>query len=402
MGMNKRVRDYNYYRRIFRDRPLPLAFVDLDLLDQNIRHILHRAGHKKIRVASKSIRCVSLIRRILQADCRLQGVMCYSAAEAVHLSRQGLNDLLIAYPVCDQRQLKSIGEELRQGKKIALMVDCESHLEILESSGRTLGVKIPVCVDIDMSCRRLAFNFGVWRSAINTPQAALDLCRRIASCSHLSLVGIMGYEAQIAGVPDASPAHGLATRLAIRLLKRISRSRVAKRRGDVYRLLTTAGYSPALVNGGGTGSIESTRAEPWITEITVGSGFFASALFDYYRHFRHLPAAGYAIAITRRPQRHIFTCHGGGYIASGAVGRDKLPVPYLPVGAKLTKNEGAGEVQTPIIYRGEQELNLGDPIFMRHSKAGELCEHFNSLLLVAEGEIVDEVPTYRGEGCCFL
>jgi hypothetical protein len=39
---------------------------------------------------------------------------------------------------------------------------------------------------------------------------------------------------------------------------------------------------------------------------------------------------------------------------------------------------------------------------MRHSKAGELCERFNALLLVSDGAIIGEAPTYRGEGQAFL
>jgi D-serine deaminase-like pyridoxal phosphate-dependent protein len=98
----------------------------------------------------------------------------------------------------------------------------------------------------------------------------------------------------------------------------------------------------------------------------------------------------------------LYTCLGGGYVASGSAGTEKLPRPYLPDGAALLPLEGAGEVQTPVRYRGPERLALGDPIFMRHSKAGELCEHFNTLLLVMAGRVVGEVPTYRGEGQVFL
>jgi len=162
------------------------------------------------------------------------------------------------------------------------------------------------------------------------------------------------------------------------------------------------GLKPLAVNGGGTGSIDSTRAEPVVTEITVGSGFYAPALFDNYRDFRYQPAAGFAIEIVRHPHPSLYTCLGGGYIASGAVGSEKQPVPYLPYGARLDSLEGAGEVQTPIRYEGTVALQIGDPVFMRHSKAGELCERFKHLLLVADGAIVDEVTTYRGDGQCFI
>lgn len=148
--------------------------------------------------------------------------------------------------------------------------------------------------------------------------------------------------------------------------------------------------------------METTVQEDVVTEVTVGSGFYSPTLFDHYTRFRHEPAAGFAIEVVRRPAPEIYTCQGGGYIASGAAGPDKLPQPWLPEGARLTTNEGAGEVQTPVIYEGSVSLNLGSPIFMRHSKAGELCERFRTLLLVSEGKVVDEVNTYRGDGQCFL
>jgi D-serine deaminase-like pyridoxal phosphate-dependent protein len=68
----------------------------------------------------------------------------------------------------------------------------------------------------------------------------------------------------------------------------------------------------------------------------------------------------------------------------------------------LIDQEGAGEVQTPVIYTGAEHLHLGDPVFLRHSKAGELCERFKSLLLVQGGKVTGEVLTYRGEGQCFV
>jgi len=39
---------------------------------------------------------------------------------------------------------------------------------------------------------------------------------------------------------------------------------------------------------------------------------------------------------------------------------------------------------------------------MRHAKAGELCERFDVLHLIRGSERVATVPTYRGEGACFL
>ena len=394
------VRDYDYYRRALEGHPLPLAFVDLDAFDQNARDIARRAQGRRIRTASKSLRSVALIKRVLAADPTYQGILCFSPDEAVSLSEQGLNDLVVAYPTSQARSIASVCKQLAQGKLITLMVDCTQHVEQANRIATQSHVVLPLCMDVDMSTRFPGLHFGVYRSPLASPDDALRLFEQIESCDHVRLDGLMGYEAQIAGVGDRLPGKPLKNAL-IRKLKCLSIPRVRKRRGAVVAALEKAGARLRFVNGGGTGSVETTIREPSITEVAVGSGLYCSHLFDYYSGFGHLPAAGFALEVTRRPKQHVYTCAGGGYIASGAAGPEKLPIPYLPKGVCLIKNEGAGEVQTPVLYRGE-DLHLGSPVFFRHGKAGELCERFTHLLLVSDGRVVDRVTTYRGDGRCFF
>jgi D-serine deaminase-like pyridoxal phosphate-dependent protein len=392
---------YADYRSAFAGRQMPFAYVDLDLLDENIRQIAARAGGKTVRVASKSVRSLPLLKRILDASEAMQGVMCFTAPEAVYLSQQGLDDLLIGYPCWHAGQVAAICAEVRAGKTIICMIDSIAHVEHLQAIAAREGVTLPVCLDIDMSVDFPGLHFGVWRSAVVTAADALAVADAVGRADHLRLDGVMGYEAQIAGVADRTPGQTLKN-MAIRFLKRRSLGTIVDRRAAIVAALRECGFQLRVVNGGGTGSMETTRREDAVTEITAGSGFYSPGLFDHYRAFRHLPAAGFAVEIVRQPRPDIYTCHGGGYIASGAPAPDRLPVPYLPAGATLTAREGAGEVQTPVKYTGSERLNLGDPIFMRHSKAGELCERFNSLLLLSGGHVVDEVPTYRGDGHSFL
>ncbi len=392
---------YRYYRDVFAERPMPFAFVDLDRFDRNADTVLRRAGRMPVCLASKSIRCAPLLKRLQARSPRFHSILAYSACEAVFLCNQGFDNIIVAYPVWSEARTSGIADMVRAGKTLALMVDCAEHADYLEALGRETQTVIPVCMDVDMSSAYPRLHFGVLRSGITTPAQALALWEHIRGCDHLRLDGVMGYEAQIAGVQDAPPASFLKNQL-VRTLKQRSIRELAARRGAVVHALREAGCGLRFVNGGGTGSIESTIAEKVVTEVTVGSGFYSPALFDHYTQFRHEPAAAFAIEIVRQPAPTTYTCQGGGYVASGAAGADKLPRPWLPEGAKLTANEGAGEVQTPIIYAGTEPLSLGAPIFMRHAKAGELCERFNTLLLVSNGEIVDEVNTYRGEGLCFL
>ncbi|HEV2654521.1 MAG TPA: amino acid deaminase/aldolase [Ktedonobacteraceae bacterium] len=399
--VHKQRSDYAYYKEIFAGRAMPFAYLDLDLLAENIRQVLARAGEKRVRLASKSLRSVAVLRRILDADPRFQGIMCYTAREAAFLAAQGFDDLLIGYPTWHEQDLITVAQMTATGTTVTLMVDSIEHVERIERIAQHQGTQLSLCLEIDMSMNLPGLHFGVWRSPLRTAEQTRPVLERIQGSPHVRLDGLMGYEAQIAGVGDKMPGQRVKNAL-IQQLKQRSIRELAQRRAAVLDLIKSYGYEMRFVNGGGTGSLHTTRLEAGVTEITVGSGFYAPALFDNYRAFRYLPAAGYAIEIVRQPRPGIYTCLGGGYIASGATGQEKQPQPYLPQGTRLVPLEGAGEVQTPIRYTGAIPLHCGDPIFMRHSKAGELCEHFTHLLLVADGAIQDEVTTYRGDGQRFL
>ncbi|RKH10974.1 amino acid deaminase/aldolase [Corallococcus sp. CA047B] len=387
------TRDHAYYARALEGRRLPVAFADVDLLGENAAALVQRAGGLPVRLATKSVRCVALLRRVLDGHPGFQGLMCFSADEAVRLRERGFTDLLMGYPIVDP---EALAELCRAPAPVTLMVDCQEHVALAARAARRQGTRVPLCLDVDLSVDLPGLRFGVHRSPVRTSEDALAVARGIAAEGDVFLAGVMGYEAQLAGVPDAAP-HARAKNLAIRALKRASVGPVRTRRQSVVAALKDAGFPVRFVNGGGTGSLETTREDTSVTELTAGSGLYSPALFDGYRGFHHLPAVAFAIPVTRRPGPGIFTLQGGGYVASGAAGADKLPVPYLPEGAKLLPLEGAGEVQTPIAYAGPVPLPLGAPVFFRHAKAGEICEHFRTLLLISEGRVVDEVPTYRGD-----
>jgi len=395
------LHDYETYRQVLRGRRLPLAFVDIERLRANAAALASRSKGKPIRLATKSVRSVPVQRMVLDECPSFRGVMCFAADEAVWLAGLGIDDLLVGYPTVERSALEAVAAEVSRGRHITLTVDDVTQLEPLEAAAAHLGVVLAVCIDADMSSRFPGLHFGVRRSPLRRPAEVLALARSIVRTGSLRLEGLLGYEAQLAGVPDAVPEMPLRSAL-VRWLKRRSAREVARRRGAMVAALRSDGFDLRFVNGGGTGSLETTAADLSVTETTAGSGLFSPALFDSYAGFRHLPAAGFAIPITRIPAAGIYTCHGGGYVASGAAGRDRLPRPFLPEGTSLLPREGAGEVQTPIAYRGPVRLEIGDPVLLRHAKAGELCERFDRLLLISGGSVVDEVPTYRGEGKCFL
>jgi D-serine deaminase-like pyridoxal phosphate-dependent protein len=394
---------YQNYNQLFKSLQLPLAFCNVDLLDKNINDIATRANgkNKTIRIASKSIRCTYVLKRILDSNPIYKGIMCFTGNEALHLSSCGFDDLLLGYPIVNKQEITAICKATKNGKKIILMVDCVEHLELINEIAKQENVVQPLCIDMDMSTDFPGIHFGVMRSPITTVATAKKLVDAFDKFENISLIAAMGYEAQIAGLGEKNPSNGIKN-LVIPFLKKKSIIDYTKRRQEIVAYIKSKNHLLEIVNAGGTGSIESSKQEDWVTEITVGSGFYSPALFDYYNNFKHQPAVGFAVQIVRKPKPNIYTCLGGGYIASGTTGIDKQPKPYLPENIKLTENEATGEVQTPCEYNDTESLNIGDTVIFRHSKAGEICERFNQLHLISHGKIIDTVPTYRGEGKCFL
>jgi D-serine deaminase-like pyridoxal phosphate-dependent protein len=394
-----------YYRRLLRvveGQRLPLALVDLDRLETNAQALQLRSGRLPIRLGTKSIRCVEILRHVQAMSAQFRGLFCYSAREAAWLHQQGFDDLLVGYPTLEADDFAAAARAVRSGATLTLMIDEADQALALAQAARTLGVRFRVALDLDMSSDLPGLWFGVRRSPLRDAQAALAVAACIREqAGALQLVGAMGYEAQLAGLQDRAPGSPLRNQL-LRALKRHSQRELGRRRRQIVQALREAGHDIGLVNGGGTGSLEATAADACITEATAGSGLYSPTLFDHFGHFHHLPAAFFALPVVRRPAPGLATCTGGGYIASGPAGADRLPSPFLPSGMRLLGDEGAGEVQTPVKLPPGFTPGLGAPLFFRHAKAGEMMERFDRLLLFRGDQAVATTPTYRGQGQNFF
>src|SRR4051794_31319091 len=395
----------------------PFAVVDLDALDANAGDLLRRAAGKPIRVASKSVRSRAVLRRVL-ARPGFAGILAYTLREALWLAGGQdpvSTDVVLGYPTADRAALRRLADDETAAARITLMVDSVEQLEFLDAvvpaSTRPalrgcLGLHaswraVRVCWALDASGRTAGGGVpgGARRSPMHTAEDAATLARAVTGRDGLRLVGVMAYEAQIAGVGDAPPGRPLRG-VAVRGMQQLSARELAGRRAEAVAAVRA--LAPLeFVNGGGTGSLERTTAEEAVTELAAGSGLYSPGLFDAYRSFRGRPAALFALAVTRRPAPGLVTVAGGGWIASGPAGPDRVPIPTYPAGLKLVPTEGAGEVQTPLRGTPADALRIADRVWFRHAKAGELCEHVDELHLVAGDAVADVVPTYRGEGQAF-
>jgi D-serine deaminase-like pyridoxal phosphate-dependent protein len=384
------------------DLPLatPLMVVDLDAFDANADDLVRRAGGTPIRVASKSVRVPALLSRILARD-GFYGVLGFTLAEALWLEEQGISDdIVVAYPTVDRGALARLVGSPSAAAHITLMVDDLAHLDVVDSVRASHAVQVRVAIDVDAGLRMGHQHVGPKRSPLHDADDVLRLAKEVQGRDGFRLVGAMTYEGQVAGVQDDVPSQR-AKSAVVRRIKSLSMTQLEVRRREVADTLEGAGVELEFWNGGGTGSVEATVSDRVVTEVAAGSGLFTPTLFDHYQSFDARPAAFFGLPVTRRPSPQIATVHGGGLVASGPIGKDRLPTPWAPAGLHLTGLEGAGEVQTPLTGHPAALLAIGDLVWFRHAKAGELFEHTNTVQLLSGTRFTEEVATYRGHGLAF-
>jgi D-serine deaminase-like pyridoxal phosphate-dependent protein len=379
----------------------PLAVVDLGALRANAADLVRRAGGKPIRVASKSIRCRTVLRQVLTMPA-FAGVLGYTLAEALWLAEE-FEDVVVGYPSVEAGALRRLAADPRLAGRITLMVDATEQLDFIDAVvPPQTRPALRVCLELDASLRKLGgrIYLGVRRSPVHTPAEAARLAQLIVDRPGFTLVGMMIYDSLIAGLGNQLAGRPART-AAVRAVQSSSARDLAERRAAAVAAVSAV-QPLEFVNGGGTGSLETTTAEAAVTELAAGSGLYGPGLFDNYRAFSPAPAALFALGVSRRPAADIVTVTGGGWVASGPPGADRSPIPTYPPGLRLLGTEGAGEVQTPVRGAAARSLRIGDRVWFRHAKAGELAEHVDELHVVDGGQVIETAPTYRGEGKTFL
>jgi D-serine deaminase-like pyridoxal phosphate-dependent protein len=281
------------------------------------------------------------------------------------------------------------------------MVDSVDHLDVVDSVRASQAVPVRLAIDVDAGLRMGGQHVGPKRSPLYDAADVVALARQIQVRRGFRLVGAMTYEGQVAGVQDDVPTQRARSAI-VRRIKSRSLVQLAERRLGIADALAGVLDQPLeFWNAGGSGDVADAAADPVVTEVAAGSGLLVPGLFDHYRSFDPRPAAYFGLPVTRRPSPEVVTVHGGGLVASGPAGKDRLPVPWAPPGLHLTSLEGAGEVQTPLTGHPAALLTVGDLVWFRHAKSGEPFEHTTTVQLLSGRRFVGEALTYRGHGLAF-
>jgi D-serine deaminase-like pyridoxal phosphate-dependent protein len=388
---------WHAHTRAIADLSGPVAVLSLPALRYNALDMLVRAGGVPIRVASKSVR----VRHVVDAALALPGyagILAFTLPEALWLA-ENHDDVVLGYPTVDRSALARLVRDEGAAERITLMIDDLAQLDVVDQvAAPATRLRIRVAIDADASWRAPGLgHIGVRRSPVHDAAEVAALARAVARRPGFELVGLMMYEAQIAGQGDATGSGDAV----IRWMQRRSEAELRERRATIVAALRDVAPLE-FVNGGGTGSLEYTASDQSVTELTAGSGLLAGHLFDGYRAFAPAPAAAFSLEVVRKPAADIATVLGGGWIASGPPLASRQPQPVWPPGLRALSREGTGEVQTPLQGEAARSLSVGDRVWFRHAKSGELAERVAEYHLIDGDRLVGTVPTYRGEGRAFL
>jgi hypothetical protein len=302
-----------------------VASIDVDALRHNALDLVVRSSGVPIRVASKSIR----VREVLDATLALpgyRGILAFTLPEALWLAEDH-DDIVLGYPSVDRAALAALAADEEKAARITLMVDDLAQLDLVDAvAAPGSRAEIRVAIDADASWRSpMLGHIGVRRSPVHEVGEVAGLARRIAARPGFRLVGLMMYEAQIAGQPDDTGSGDAV----IRWMQRRSGQELLDRRGAIVEALRQ--ITPLeFVNGEGRGRWSPRR--PTARSPTAGSGLLAGHLFDLFRAFDPAPAAAFALEVVRKPVPDIATVLGGGWIASGPPVASRQPLPTWPAG----------------------------------------------------------------------
>ncbi|SEQ99494.1 D-serine deaminase, pyridoxal phosphate-dependent [Solimonas aquatica] len=354
---------------------LPAALLCLERLEARAAQLLREAGDLPLRLLSSSLRCLPMLRHLLDLDPRWQGLLCHDPREAIWLAAQGLDDIVLSQPTLDPVQLRAIAHQATLGRRISLAIDDPLQIDAAEDAARELGCRLELMLDLHLGSPRAG---QPQLSALREPTQAVRLAKRIGASNGLvHLRGVLAH--RFAG--DAQRLQPGLAGLAQRKRLERQQSLGIRRREAFLAALHDVGFEPELMLGALHPESGAERARG-LTQLCVGDALLRGSNDE-------LPPLLLALPVLRCAGDAQRVCHGGG-----------LPLQVqLPGGVSLLRSVADGPVLR--LDTGTRPT-LGEPVFFSSQDTLALLERSEQLLVVREQQLVDRWPTYRGQQQLFL
>ena len=211
----------------------PILTVDLDVLERTIDNMAAHCQETDIdlRVHTKTHKVPEIAK--MQVAAGSKGITCQKLGEAEAMVDAGLDDILIPYNIVGKPKLRRLTQLVKRAKMTVALDSVDTAKGISEYANAE-GMTVRVVVELDTGSRRCG---------VQSPQAALELARKVTQLPGLDFQGVMTYPSN----PRAKPFID-----------------------ETVALMNGAGVPVNIISGGGTGA-ERTSKEIGCTETRSGS-----------------------------------------------------------------------------------------------------------------------------------
>lgn len=236
----------------------PALVVDLDKFEANIEGHARICGAAGLRMRphTKTHKCSEIAKRQVAAGA--VGVCCATLHEAEVMIAAGIDGVLITSPVVGAARLGRLTKLAARAERFKVVVDNPANLRDLAEATRMSGAALEVLVDIDV---------GMQRTGVATEDAVLGLAGMIADAPGLTYRGVQAYSGMVQHINDLAGRRRVYGMQLARLV-------------EIIGALSGAGLPPAIVTGGGTGSLVIDIEAGPFTEHQTGSYIFMDVQYN--------------------------------------------------------------------------------------------------------------------------
>jgi 3-hydroxy-D-aspartate aldolase len=236
----------------------PVLVIDVDALERNIAAMAAFARQHRValRPHAKTHKCAEIARRQIAAGAL--GICCAKLGEAEALAEAGVAGLHITSPVVAAPGIDRLIELVRRSPDSTVVVDHPDNAAALNAAAMEAGLVLGVLIDIDP---------GMHRTGAASPEAVLDLARRIKGLPALRYGGVQFYCGRHQHIESYAER----------------RAQIEERTAylsSIVALLAADGLKPAIVTGSGTGTHKIDAELGVFTELQVGSYVFMDRQYN--------------------------------------------------------------------------------------------------------------------------
>lgn len=234
----------------------PALIVDKKILLENMNAMNKLLSGKSLRLRPhyKSHKCSALAR--LQTENGAKGMTCAKLSEAIDLCDCGIEDILIANQITDERKIRRLAD-LAGSCRLTVCVDDKNNINELSKAAKNSGTTIYCLVE---------FEVGMMRCGVNTKEEVLELAREIEKSDNLVFDGIQAYAGHASHMTD------------IENRKNVVYGNISTI-NELVEYLKANNIAVNIVSGGSTGTAQL-KVDSIYNELQAGSYLFMDSTYS--------------------------------------------------------------------------------------------------------------------------